>query len=269
MKTKMTIKCAAFLRGIGDWFKNAWSAIKPGSHAWKGAGMGMLLVTIIPFLIAGYTVFIAKPRILSFLVASAQFLAIASIVGALAVLLVFLLKRIPAFYGWALVTSLVLLYVGLFIAATVSLTGTLLFMLAVIVVASLLGAGVWVLARGGWRTATVVQRLITVLGLVLALGGLAAGAIWLLGSGSPVEPPLNAAAMSAAQVAPLDMPDPSQPGPYEVRTLFYGSGNDRQRPEYGAGVDLVTGPVDGSPFTNGWTSARAQLLGLRPGYDTH
>ena len=166
----MTINSTAFLGRIGDWFKNAWSAIKPGPLAWKGAGMGLLLVAIIPFLIAAYTVFLAQPRILSFLTASAQFLAIAAIVGALAVLLVFLLKRIPAFYGWALVTSLVLLYVGLFIAASVSPTGMLLFMLGAIVVASLLGAGVWVLARGGWRAATGVQRLITVLGLVLGLG---------------------------------------------------------------------------------------------------
>ena len=75
--------------------------------------------------------------------------------------------------------------------------------------------------------------------------------------------------MSAAQVAPLDMPDPSQPGPYEVRTLFYGSGQDHRRPEYGAGVDLVTGSVDGSPFTNGWTSIAPQLLGLRPGGAAH
>ena len=134
---------------LGDSFKNAWGAIRPGPLAWKGAGMGLLLVAMIPFLIAAYTVFRAQPRILSFLTASAQFLAIASIVGALAVLLVFLLKRIPIFYGWALVTSLVLLYVGLFIAATVTPNGMGLFMLGASVISSLLGAAVWVLARGG------------------------------------------------------------------------------------------------------------------------
>ena len=262
--TRRFTTITSFLGRMGDPIKHAWGAIKPGSLAWKGAGMGLLLVAIIPFLIAGYTVFRAQPRILSFLMASAQFLAIASIVGALAVLLVFLLKRIPAFYGWALVTSLVLLYVGLFIAAMVTSTGMLLFMLGVIVIASMLGAAVWVLARGRWRRATGVQRLITVLGLVLGLGGLAAGAHWLLGNGSAVEPPLNAAAMSAAQVAPLDMPDPSQSGPYEVRTLFYGTGEDRQRPEYGPGVELVTGSVDGSPFTSGWTSSRLNFWGFGP-----
>jgi predicted dienelactone hydrolase len=219
---------------------------------------------MIPFLIAAYTVFRAEPRILSFLTASAQFIAIASIVGALAVLLVFLLKRIPYFYGWALVTSLVLLYVGLFLAAIVAPAGMLLFMLAVVVVASLVGAAVWVLLRG-WRTASGIQRLTTVLGLLIGLGGLAAGAIWLLGPGLAIEPPLNAAAMSAAaQVAPLAMPDPSQRGPYEARMLFYGSGQNGRRPEYGPGVALVTGSVDGSPFTDGWTSSRLNFWGFGP-----
>jgi predicted dienelactone hydrolase len=253
------------LRSIGEGFKHAWEAIRPGPLAWKGAGMGLLVVAVVPFLIAAYTVFIAKPRILSFLTASAQFLAIAAIVGALAVLLVALFKKIPAFYGWALVTSLVMLYVGIFIAITgsVSLPGMLVFMLGAVVVASLLGAGLWVLASGGWREATGIQRLIAVLGLVLGLAGLAAGAAWLLDAGSAVEPPLNAAAMSGAEVTPLDMPDPSQPGPYQVRTLIYGASEDRQRPEY-SDVDLVTGTVDGSPFTSGWSSARTNYWGFGP-----
>src|SRR5512134_834158 len=104
------------LERIGEGVKHAWGAIKPGPLAWKGAGMGLLLVAGVPFLIAAFTVFIGKPRILSFLMASAQFLAIAAIAGALAVLLVALLRKIPTFYGWALVTSLVMLYISFFIA---------------------------------------------------------------------------------------------------------------------------------------------------------
>jgi len=249
---------------IRVWLKHAWEAIKPGPLAWKGAALGLLVVGVFFLLITSYSVFLAQPRIVSFLIGSAQFSAIAAIVGALLVLLVALLRRIPAFYGWTLVIALVLLYVSFFIASPASPLGMLTFMLEVIVVASLLGAAVWVLARNGWRRATSVQRVITVLGLALGLGGFAAGANWLLGAGHTVEPPPNAAAMSAARVTPLDMPDPSQPGPYAVRTLFYGTGQDRNRPEYGPGVGLVTGAVDGSPFTNGWSSTRINYWGFGP-----
>ena len=263
--TRRSTTITSFLGRIGDWFKHAWGTIKPGPLAWKGAALGLLVVAVFFILITSYSVFLAQPRIVSFLIGSAEFIAFAAVVAALLVLLVALLKRIPAFFGWALVLALVLVYVSFFVGTSpVSPAGMLIFMLEVIVVASLLGAAVWVLARGGWREASGVQRVITVLGLVLGLGGLVAGAYWLFDAGQTVEAPPNAAAMAAAQVTPLDMPDPSQPGQYEVRTLFYGSGQDRQRPEYGPDVDLVTGSVDGSPFTSGWSSARINYWGFGP-----
>ena len=57
-----------------------------------------------------------------------------------------------------------------------------------------------------------------------------------------------------AQVEPISgpptisAPNPGLPGTYEVETLFYGSGTDERRPEYGEEVDLVTEPVDASSF---------------------
>lgn len=256
----------SILDRIRVWLKHAWETIKPGPLAWKGAAIGLLVVAVFSILVASYSAFVAQPRIISFLMGSAKFIIIAAIVSAPLVLLVVLLGRIPAFYGWALVFSLVLLFVSFFISilGQFSPAGMLLFMLEVIVVASLLGAAVGVLARGGWRKATGVQRLITVLGIMLGLAGLGAGANWLLNAGQAVAPPPNAAAMAAAHIIPLDMPDPSQTGPYAVRTLLYGTGQDRQRTEYGPSVDLVTGSVDASPFTSGWSSARLDYWGFGP-----
>jgi hypothetical protein len=251
---------------IRVWLENVWETIRPGPLAWQGAALGLLVVAVFSILIASYMAFLSPPRIISFLIGSAQFMVIAASVGVLLVLLFALLGRIPTFYGWALVVAFVLLFVSFFISimGSVSPTGMLIFMLRVIVVASLLGAAVWVLARGGWRKTTNVQRLITLLGLVLGLAGMGAGANWLLNAGPAVAPPHNAAAMSAAHVIPLDMPDPSQTGQYAVRTLLYGTGQDRQRPEYGPSVDLMTSSVDGSPFTNGWSSARMDYWGFGP-----
>ena len=246
------------------WLKHTWETIKPGPRAWKGAALGLLAVGTFFMLVASYTAFLAQPRIVSFVVGSAQFIAIAAIVGMGVILLVALLRRIPPFYGGALVFALVLMYVSFFINAFASPAGMLSFMLVVTVVVSLLGAAMGVLVRGGWRAASGGQRLITLLGLALGLGGLTAGVSWLLDAGQAVELPPNAAAMASAQILPLHMPDPSQPGQYQVRTLFYGSGEDQQRPEYGPEVDLVTGSVDGTPFTSGWSSARIDYWGFGP-----
>jgi len=47
---------------------------------------------------------------------------------------------------------------------------------------------------------------------------------------------------------PLAAADPSQRGPYAVKTLHYGSGDSLRRPEFGPSVAIRTATVDGSPF---------------------
>ncbi|HEX6308015.1 MAG TPA: hypothetical protein VFZ69_07495 [Longimicrobiales bacterium] len=56
----------------------------------------------------------------------------------------------------------------------------------------------------------------------------------------------------------LDAPDPAQPGPYTVRFLYYGSGTDRNRPEYRDSVTLKTEPVDASKLVDLGTSAKSR-----------
>lgn len=49
----------------------------------------------------------------------------------------------------------------------------------------------------------------------------------------------------------LSAPDPSTPGSFLVRRLYYGSGTDRRRAEYRDSVTLRTGVVNGTPFIRG------------------
>ena len=53
----------------------------------------------------------------------------------------------------------------------------------------------------------------------------------------------------------LTAPNPADPGPYRVRTLYYGSGKDRRRPEFREGVALRTTTVDGSKLAAAPTPA--------------
>jgi dienelactone hydrolase len=54
----------------------------------------------------------------------------------------------------------------------------------------------------------------------------------------------------------LDAPDPGARGPYAVRTLYYGSGTDRNRPEYRDSVSITTPTVDVSKMVNLGPAAR-------------
>lgn len=100
--------------------------------------------------------------------------------------------------------------------------------------------------RGPGRTGAV--RVVAASLLLLAAGVSATILVfWLAGPGDDpfvkdTEP------VRGGPVAPLDIPNPAEAGPYEVATLYYGSGTDRHRPEYAGKVDLRTDSVDASPF---------------------
>lgn len=49
----------------------------------------------------------------------------------------------------------------------------------------------------------------------------------------------------------VDAPDPSSPGGFTVRRLYYGSGTDKRRAVYRDSVTLRTGVVNGTPFIKG------------------
>ena len=56
----------------------------------------------------------------------------------------------------------------------------------------------------------------------------------------------------------LDEEHPGRPGPHAVRTLYYGSGTDRNRPEYRDSVAIVTEPVDASKLVSLGSAAKSR-----------
>ena len=56
----------------------------------------------------------------------------------------------------------------------------------------------------------------------------------------------------------LDQPNPALPGPHDVLTLYYGSGTDRNRPEYRDSVTIVTETVDASKLVSLGASAESR-----------
>lgn len=258
MKTSQTDHKQHLFKRIGERLHRVWNGVAPGPRAWRGAAWGALIALASILLVTAYSLF-ASAGIARFATGTLLSLAAFALVGGLATLVWRILKGLPAFYVWVLACA-VAAFGLLALFALPVLLGLLAAGFGAIVVASSLGAGIAVLARGGWREATRIQRTIAVAGLALGVAGLVLGAAWLLDDGSPLVLPPHA----AAQVEPLALPDPSQPGSYTVRTLFYGSGRDRHRAEYGADVDLVTGPVDGSALVERWTGLRTGYWGFGP-----
>ncbi len=227
------------------------------ARAWTGAAWGVGLTAALLWSALAWAGF-APAGALTFGLGWLGGLLFGAVFGGLVMLLGWLLRRFPPRYGWTALGALPLLasaYLALPLAY-----GLLALLAGLILTASLLGAALASLSRADLSAR---QRRTALLLLVLSLTALIGGGAFLLDDGYPVQPPVNAAALSAHNVAPLTLPDPSLPGKYPVRVLTYGSGSGR-RPEYGAQADLLTSPLDGSQLLDGWSAVRRAWWGFGP-----
>jgi len=125
--------------------------------------------------------------------------------------------------------------------------------LGILLVASLLGGSIAIMTDSTFRHLPRSKRIAVSVLLLLCAGiGVWTG-FWILDTGDDAGLiKLNEAEFPV--VAPLNLPDPSQVGTYQVKELTYGSGNDR-RPEFGDGAAIKTRTIDGKPFVSkleGW-----------------
>ncbi len=118
---------------------------------------------------------------------------------------------------------------------------------------------------GRFRSAGRLKKVLAV--LILTYGTFLNGFAlhWCLNPGS--DDHLTPPPAWEASVTPLDMPNPAEMGPHAVSTLFYGSGTDKWRTEFGKGVDLTTECVDASSFTEPGASWKGMLREWYWGFD--
>lgn len=249
------------LRRLGAVLAKWGRALEPGPRVRRGAGRGVIAVTAVLALGLGYRI---RPGLGPWLDPVAGVLialALAAVAGVAAALLFQIVRVLPRLLGWSGLAAagaavVVLMLMGL-PAVAAAVTGITLIALQAIFGGALAGA-----RRVGPRGAAV-----RVVAIVVSSVGLAANALliyWMIDRGS--DDHLRETAAAGAAVEPLLAADPSRPGAHEVQTLFYGSGTDRHRPEFGHEVDVRTEPVDASPFVEdkGW---RTELRRWYWGFD--
>ena len=251
------------LRGrLRQTFSRLRQALAPPQRAWRGAALGLIAAAAAVWLWFNLPLITAS-SVLPPLILALAGLLLAPLAGGMALLLLRLLNALPAHFRWALLSCLPLLAGALF--TTSNHTGAWLALGLLLLAPSLAGGSLAALAGGDGLSRG--QKVLAGGGLFLGTGALLVGAIWLFtpGPGAPDIP--NAANLAGAPVKTVNLPDPSQPGSFDVETLTYGSGRDRHRPEYGSEVDLVTEPVDGSPILDGWDGFTGRLRTRYWGFD--
>lgn len=224
------------------WLKTQIKDFSPGNTAFKGAAMGLLTVSGLLWLLFSFGV-VSNIRDGWVLLLFTGFVLTAILMAYLTRWLLRWLGSAHRVYQLALLVTIPLLIIMSFEwMVPVLLT----------VLASLLGAAIWVLKKTGFQQLTTKHKVVTLIGLIIGLGGFVTTAILYAQTGFEVDPMVNAAISEDIRVETIQAPSPAQKGNYTFKTLTYGSGKDRHRPEFGSEANMVTDSVNGLPFIDDW-----------------
>jgi len=228
---------------IKKWGYAQLAKITPGKTAVKGASTAVLITSIILFLVYAISSTSAGGDpwfflfFMIFIVAIVLFVYI-SLWG------VKKFNSIPKKYKRA-----VLIAIPLFLF---SLAFEGIYVIAAIVITSLLGAAIAVILKGTFKKLTTPKKVITVLGILIGVGGLIGAIIGYLPVGFEMKSTIDAASLNKDQIQNITATSPAEMGTYAVKTLTYGSGKDLHRSEFAEGITIKTDSVNGVPFLDNW-----------------
>jgi dienelactone hydrolase len=230
--------------------KRFWNSIKPSYHARRGAVLAAVATVIWVVCVAGFNIESGFGLFADFLFAFVVAALGIPLAALLVALILALLRPLPRILTGFFVAC------GLFISLLWLDTTGASFAALLLFVECALGATLATIVRGGLRDAPAAKRIVTWSILVLAVAA-DVGFFSLLHSDGINEELLKA--KDSSQPAPLKIEDPSKAGPYQVSTLYYGSGNSLRRPEFGPSVTIRTQTVDGSAFFKGFGGWKAWI----------
>ncbi len=222
------------------WWWAAWLTLLVTALVWAARSPSM--VPLQPIWLFGLITWIAG-------------LCVAALIGLLAVGAKKILFHIPNFYIWAFVASLPIFFYA-YDPIRSDEARKFIFVLF-IGQATLLGLCIEALLRTTWSSRRYWTKIVMGSLLTLSLTGIGLSILWMSTSIFNQQIPFHWHIPKDFQ--PIALTDPSKQGPYKIKSLYYGSGKDLQRPEYGAKVDLKTPSVDGSAFISGWEGFWGEL----------
>ncbi len=240
------------LRRIRNWLSQSWDKLLPGQAVRNGATAGILGIMLMVAVFFGLFLRPGLPWILDDLFGIVFYLGMAALLWLLFSLLFRLILVFPRFLTTAGFMAWLVL---VFIFSNIGFPSPFNLILGVIFGFSgaLLGGGLVRLFHREFKFSRPGKKIFVILCVALPLAFLAFCVIWLANRGSLDH--LAEVEVVSQQVPSLQAENPSRPGAYSVKTLTYGSGENKRRPEFGADADLFTESVDATPFiknNKGW-----------------
>lgn len=234
-----------------------WRAIRPGPEAARGVRIGALAgaaVWVIAFGLAVHTGLGAIPDVFLALVAGA---IVAGLSAALVWLLMTAFRKLPR---WT--TGIFIGSVAVYIASVGPEFGTMLGLMVVLATATL-GAAIATQRHGFGQTARA-RKIVTIALLVLSLAAVIGFVSFAVSDGT-TEALIKPRTAQGPLPVMIQAANPGRTGPYSVKALTYGSGNDKWRVEY-RNVAIKTATVDATAFFKEYKGWRAKARRLYWGF---
>jgi dienelactone hydrolase len=232
-----------------SWWSRQWTANRPTKEALDGAIWGTLALAVCAVAIAAgsFRTGFGLAFDASFAVLAAAIIGGGVLLGI--VLIVTIARKLPR-QATGLIAGSSVIFLFLWGPSTLG------FALAVVcaLAAGMIGAAVASFVTGAFRKWALSKRILTVLFCAGAIG--ASGyLVWVFVHEGSTENLTKWRPLVAPLPPVIRAANPAESGPYRVKFLFYGAGNDIRRREYGPSVAIRTGTVDGSAFFDdfqGW-----------------
>lgn len=239
---------------ISGLLKKIWSKVQPADYSRKGAGWAIFIALLILTVFYGIYVRPGFEGILNPLSGVLIFLIFVSLAFLAAALVLKVLSVLPIFITQAGLISLIVLII-MFIQFGFPFFPSLLTGLSLGLAFAFLGGGLATIFREDFRFERSYKKILIFLAVLIPIAVIVYLGYWLFFDQGgkdhlPVfEPKLE-------KIAALDADNPSRPGSFDFKTLTYGSGDHKRRPEFAEEIFLKTRPVDAAPFVKenkSWT----------------
>jgi len=219
----------------------------PAPSTWRGATIGLVVTGLIASTYSGVHARTGLGLFSDIALLVSAGLLLMLLVALLSWLFLGIVARLPPSFLAFAVAAVAALY----LVMELPVSFAMMFAIPIVFVEAAFGGAIAATAGGRWNGASSWKKASLALVLLGSVAANATFAFWLAWPGFARE---TAEAPPVAVRTTVDAPNPSEPGNFEVGTLFYGSGDDRRRSEFGAKVDLKTDPVDATPLVSasGW-----------------
>ena len=224
------------------WWSKNWTLIRPGLEVRGGVVWGTLAAAAASVVIAGLTMHTGFGYAFDFgfaILFAALFIPLIML-GVM--LLLTILRKLPRLATGMVIGCCVMVMMlwgpfdlGVAMATVVGL------------IEGVLGATMATFLAGGFAQSALRKKILVSL---LFVGGIAGNVylVWLFSRAGSMDKLIAWKPAAESMPAKLAEKNPSATGPFVVKKLFYGVGNDIRRPEYGGSVGIKTRTVDASDF---------------------